>query len=797
MTASKQAVKSFLVIGLVPLILLAQVPPSAFVNFEGAQTNPIRLSSDGLHLYVLNTPDARLSVFDITNASSPLLTAEIPVGIEPVSVNPRTADEIWVVNQESDSVSIVSVSKGIVTDTIAVKDEPSDVVFAGAYAFVSVARSNLINVYNVTTHALVKSLPVFGNNPRAMAVSPDGTKVYAAFALSGSHSTLVPLTSAPPQPPPTNPALPPPPAVGLIVDASNPNWSSIVKWNMPDNDVVVVDVNTLNAVSTYTGLGTINLGIAVRPGSGDLYVTNTNALNLIHFEPNLRGHFMDNRVTRVTVSSGQKTSFDLNPGINYGILPNPAALVTALSQPTATVFDPTGNNLYVAAFGTDRVAVLDSNGNIRARIEIGAATGSTIDPINKKGPRGLAINGTTNRLYVSNRLSNTVSIVDTTKNTVVGEVPIGSFDPTPAVIKGGRGFLYDAKLSGNGTGSCAGCHVDAEMDLLSWDLGDPGGSMATVVNNGVSFQMHPMKGAKTTQTLRGLSGVAPYHWRGDRADFTAFNPAFSSLMGGSQLSTTNMTAFTNFINTVVFQPNPFQNLDRTLPTTLFGGDPNAGQNTFRNVQFAPGSTCTTCHTDPGTGTNLALNQLGQPFKVPHLRNLYQKLNFTDLAGSPSIDGFGLRNDGHNSTLYELMDTASFGTFQGNPTIKRNISAYLTCFDTGMAPAVGYTRTVVAATISSASSDWGLLQAQAAAGNIDLIAKGTLGGVVHGLLYQPSSNNYKTDTTGLGPFTQGQLVAKISAGDTLSVMGVPFGSGVRMGIDRNLDGILDGDSKSIH
>src|ERR1035437_3099582 len=37
-----------------------------------------------------------------------------------------------------------------------------------------------------------------------------------------------------------------------------------------------------------------------------------------------------------------------------------------------------------------------------------------------------------------------------------------------------------------------------------------------------------------------------------------------------------------------------------------------------------------------------------------------------------------------------------------------------------------------------------------------------------------------------------IASMIQAGDTLSFMGVPPGSGQRMGIDRNLDGILDGD-----
>src|ERR1700681_4106003 len=89
---------------------------------------------------------------------------------------------------------------------------------------------------------------------------------------------------------------------------------------------------------------------------------------------------------------------------------------------------------------------------------------------------------------------------------------------------------------------------------------------------------------------------------------------------------------------------------------------------------------------------------------------------------------------------------------------------LQCFDTGMAPAVGYTRTLTAANVNtnSAVKDWILLQSQAAAGNIDLIVKGTVNGQIRGMLYQPASSNYATDKTGVGPFTQAQLAAKVLA-----------------------------------
>lgn len=41
-------------------------------------------------------------------------------------------------------------------------------------------------------------------------------------------------------------------------------------------------------------------------------------------------------------------------------------------------------------------------------------------------------------------------------------------------------------------------------------------------------------------------------------------------------------------------------------------------------------------------------------------------------------------------------------------------------------------------------------------------------------------------------TKAQLGSKVSDGDTLTLMGVPPGSGMRMALDRNEDGVLDGD-----
>jgi YVTN family beta-propeller protein len=774
----------------------AQVDPATFVNFEGAQTSPVRLSADGSRLYAVNTPDARLSVFDVSQPSSPQRIAEIPVGIEPVSVNPRTNDEVWVVNQVSDSISVVSVSRRIVIDTIRVKDEPADVVFAGEFAFVTVARQNQVRVFTVSDRRHVRTLFLAGHNPRAMAVTPDGSKVYAAFALSGNRTTIIPFGLAPPQPPPTNPDLPTPVQVGLIVDGEDPAWEILTRYIIPDFDVVEIDARALRVNRYIPRLGTVNLGLAVRPTTGEIYLANTDARNRVRFEPNVRGHFVDNRITRVA-PSGPPVFYDLNPGIDYAVMPNPAAAAAALAQPTSIVFEPAGDVLYVAAFGSDRIGVLDADGQVLARIEIGPTAGAAADPARKRGPRGLALHAAAARLYVLNRISNTLSVVDTTARQAIAEIPIGSFDPTPAAIRAGRGFLYDARLSGNGTGSCAACHVDADMDFLAWDLGDPGGQMQTVVQNGNEYPMHPMKGPMTTQTLRGLAGMEPFHWRGDRADFAAFNGAFDSLMGGSPLSDPDMAAFTAFINTIRFQPNPNQNLDRTLPASFLGGNPTAGLNTFMNEIYRFPFTCNTCHRiSPGPGTANGIQFVQgqiQPFKVPHLRNVYQKIGMNNRWGGISVNGFGLLNEGSAPNVYELVSQSQFHNFANDTARKLNLTAFVMCFDTGTAPAVGYDTTLEQANILTdlARGEIALLQGQAAAGNIDLIGKGTIDRVVRGLLYVPALNVYFTDTPGVGPFTASELGLKIAQGDVVTLMGVPPGSGVRMGVDRNLDGVLDG------
>ena len=796
--------KCALAASLLCFVAIAPALRAQFVNFEAQQTRPICLSPDGTRLFAVNTPDGRLSVFDVSNPANPapVLIREIPVGIEPVSVNVISNDEAWVVNEVSDSVSVVSVAAGAVLDTLACKDEPADVVFANGKAFVSCAQNNLVRVFDLATRAEIATIPLEGLNPRSLAVSADGMKVYAAFKLSGNRTTLLPANLAPPQPPPTE-RIPPlaqndplrfPPQVGLIVSADDPRLSP--PPNMPDNDVAEINTTTFSVARYFNGTGTVNFFVAVRPASDELWIANTEARNLTRFEPNLNGHSVDNRVTRVTTTGiAAVTPFELNPGVD-------ATRAKALAQPTSIAFTPDGAAFWLASFGTDRVAKIDAaTGDVLTRIETGPTTGAAFDPRNKRGPRGLALQSANGRLYVLNRISNTITVISTTSETVLTEIATGSFDPTPATIRQGRGFLYDARLSGNGTQSCASCHIDGDRDEQAWDLGDPAGAMQNVNTPFGSFSMHPMKGPMTTQTLRGLLNMSPLHWRGDKASFTDFNGAFASLLGGSQLSAADMNAFRDFINTIVFEPNPNQNLDRSMPALFPPGDPNAGdptagRSTFMNENYQPSLRCNTCHALP-TGTNriiigAAALQESQNFKVPQLRNVYQKRHFVSSATAVSLSGFGLVHDGQDADVFTFLGRPVFGAFAADTTRKRNLSAFMQCFDSGTAPAIGFTRTLNAGTLAAGSAEWSVLESQATTGGTNLVVRLLENGERHGFVYRAATNDYLSDETGLGPLTRAALQVRIAAGAIATVMGAPFATGQRLGVDRDGDSILDAD-----
>src|ERR1700674_2466928 len=114
----------------------------SFIEFESGPVRPIAMSPNGLTLFAANTPNGTLEVFDLSSGR-PAFSHRVAVGLEPGAVAARSDTEVWVVNQLSDSVSIVTLT-GVphVIRTLIVGDEPRDIVFAGTpvRAFITTAH---------------------------------------------------------------------------------------------------------------------------------------------------------------------------------------------------------------------------------------------------------------------------------------------------------------------------------------------------------------------------------------------------------------------------------------------------------------------------------------------------------------------------------------------------------------------------------------------------------------------------------------------------------------------------------
>jgi DNA-binding beta-propeller fold protein YncE len=174
------------------VVLSASVGLADYSNFEASHVHPIALTPSGSKLLAVNTPDALLEVFAIAGDGSLQGIAAIPVGLEPVTVVARSDSEAWVVNQLSDSVSIVDLDRSVVVKTLLVGDEPTDVVLVDGKAFVSIAGEDRIAVYDISDlDAAPASVSLFSSRPRALAVSNDESEVYAVPLESGNQTTVV------------------------------------------------------------------------------------------------------------------------------------------------------------------------------------------------------------------------------------------------------------------------------------------------------------------------------------------------------------------------------------------------------------------------------------------------------------------------------------------------------------------------------------------------------------------------------------------------------------------------------
>jgi sugar lactone lactonase YvrE len=401
----------------------------------------------------------------------------------------------------------------------------------------------------------------------------------------------------------------------------------------------------------------------------------------------------------------------------------------------------------------------------------------------------------------------------------------------------------------------------------------------------------PLKGPMTTQSLRGMDNHGSMHWRGDRNgavqqtgapflsggapvvsaqpnlgifdevnSFKSFNVAFPGLVGNAvELSDPDMSDFATFTLQITYPPNPIRNLDDSLTPLQQGGEAFYFNATSTGVELPSDRfhDCNGCHVldrngnagataHPGffgTDGRISFENESQVFKVPHLRNAYQKVGMYASAldevhavasiipplnpPAAGVRGFGYQHDGATATIEQFLtafvfvqttvpvDFGGISNIPPNPygipvfanpadplnpangistdglALRRELASFVLAFDTNLRPVVGQQSTLTATDAAALATRLALFEAQAALGNTDLVVRGNILGRDAGFVY--SNGKFVGDSSLVPPLTDAQLRGLVGTWtESLTFTAVPPGSGWRIGIDRDGDGYADGD-----
>jgi DNA-binding beta-propeller fold protein YncE len=819
---------------LVPLGALAA--QGEFVNFEVPQVKPIEIARINGHDYVLacNTPNNAVEIYD---TSTNVLVASFKTGQGPVSVRySASRGEVFTANFIGDSVTVARLIPGQwggppraeVRRTSWVGDQPCDVAFFpdDRYLLVTMSEIGALSWWYADTLA-----PIGGNAMRMDLTSPWFSPA-ATKALKEPRALLVDGQRV------------------FVLGHKGGNSSAF------DHDLWSFDFATFQQ-HDLGGLGSINHGM-VRARDGRLFTVGTLAQNHLVGESAVAAAptgFVQSRLW-VIQNPGTPGAVVRSRDLNRDSFGSIVGKNDALSQPTGVALQDSASGVvkvFVAGYHSDRLAVLHPLGpdpaswrrtTIQLPVDYGRGYVRT-------GPRGLAWKSANwsqtgdpgNRLYCLNQLDNSLSVIDPDGEFEVRRIGLGH-DPTPTPIRVGRAFLYSANLSGSGFVACASCHVDGRSDSLGWNLGNPSGFATQPIDQqlldgvtGLFVTSHypDDKGVMVTQTLQGLVTAAvnpsaqhlfalePYHWRGDRAKLNSFNGAYVTLLGGANVGTPNqpkgltddrMQDLVDMLNTIVHEPNAEQWIERRYlgelgdPDLEDGSDQLLGLKLFHTRGFGGdsmgGRSCVQCHSLPA-GSNRRITEVEsvsvQPMLTAGLRMLFQRDARRDSSAftlsAAKTGEFGLSHFGKVPSL-NLFVTIGFSHHLGDPAKVAALIRFLRAFDSGIAPLIGASFTIDAATPAAvAARMFDLIEGQVRLANVGLAVRARLAGQTKGYWFDlTASPAAYSEVGGWSSRSRASLLADLRTSDDVLVLeATPLGSERRIAAPSGIAGWLPGPAPS--
>jgi YVTN family beta-propeller protein len=297
------------------------------------------------------------------------------------------------------------------------------------------------------------------------------------------------------------------------------------------------------------------------------------------------------------------------------------------SQPFGVAIAPDGSRLYVTLGGSESVLAIDVPRLLRfIHTRQRPASGSFAQDLSASGnyvaaripvgqnPRGLALSEDGRKLFVANRLDDTISVIDTSTLRVATTIALAG-PKTASALRRGEQTFYSAHYSFQGQISCSSCHIDSTFDGLQWNL-EPNGFGRDVVDN---------------KLLEDIKDTAPYKWNGANPDIpTECGPRTEKYFWRSEnYDDRTLTDLVTYIRSLPARPNRWRLPDGELTPAQERGKAIFERAVDKFKKPIPETNrCSFCHSGP-LGTNRKLFDVGTKkatdnpglLKAPQLTNI--------------------------------------------------------------------------------------------------------------------------------------------------------------------------------
>ena len=524
--------------------LVLTTAPSGAVSFH---STAIDVTANGNEIWVVNPDHAQVSVLRARTPDPYTLLAEIPVGREPWCLDTHpTSGEVWVASSRDDRIDIIDGPTRTVVASLDAGYGTFGVAFspAGDVALVTASGSHQVFVVDVATRTITHTFDVY-RDPRGIAWSPDGTKAWVSHLLMPDyfgHLTVVDATTW------TTSEI----ELHQVFGTDRAGYPSSMQ-NLtlaPTGDILWLPTHLVNSAK-----GTLS-GIPLTP---------TNIFHAV--------------IRPVNILTGTDLNWDTY-FLSEGGSPNSgyAGGTTPVGGPIAVDFRD--NRAYIANLNSNNVTLL--NQNILYPAEFGVL------PVGE-APIGVVTHPDILRAYVANWLGRSITAINTSNKTVIGEYPTTTWEPLSSQVLHGKKLFYTStgRMSFENRNSCSSCHVMGHNDARNWDLTQNGSRIrATKDNRTVAFTGPSgwTAGSDEVQdnewSIRNLLG-------GVGLIDGLPNPALGAPNAGRSVDLDDLA---QFVSSQRSRPDtPYLNPDGSLTA-----DAEAGQVLF----FDPVVGCATCHVPP-------------------------------------------------------------------------------------------------------------------------------------------------------------------------------------------------------